>query len=136
MKRIILAALVIFGAASVQAQSNIHAQASTVKTVAVEDEEETDPEPAKPAAKALITAETIENASMTMEEGKIVFEHLPVSNDITLHITDEQGREVITKRVNGKRNSVDISRLRKGMHFVTLTSDSNGNRKTFTLANE
>ena len=76
---------------------------------------------------------SLENTLMTQVEKHIVFTQLPPAKSLMVRVTDANGNQVISKKISDKKNVVDISRLRKGMHFVTLISEQTNKKKSFTL---
>jgi hypothetical protein len=75
---------------------------------------------------------TFEYAEMTVENDQLHFVNLP-SFAMTMHITDANGNELATRKISRKNNIVNVSKLKKGIHFVTLTADNSYSRKAFTL---
>jgi hypothetical protein len=105
-----------------------------VNTVSLADEAETT-EPAKPAPAAkivYITPQSMEPVTMNDDGGSISFQNLP-RIAMTMHVTDERGNEIMRHSVSAKHNIVQLKKLGKGMHFVTLVSNNTDNRKGFTL---
>ena len=129
MKRLFILLLSLLSFSEVQSQNIINTGSGTGQMPA-DDAEET----AAPARVVVNDATSMEIASMHQEGHQIIFDQLPAINSLTVHITDASGNEVISKKISAKKNVIDISRLKQGMHFVTLVSDRSDRRKSFTLS--
>lgn len=76
-----------------------------------------------------------DHTQMELQGNILSFQNLPKTS-LKIHITNGSGREVAVKSLSIKKNTVDISRLENGIHFVTLISENNGSRKTFSFTKE
>jgi len=134
MKRFtLLLVFVIAGLSAANAQ-NFTNTGSGVNQIDKDDERENaGPAKSDPAPKVIYSDPySMEHITMEQEENAIRFDNLP-DIAMTLHITDGNGNEVLTKKLSKKNGTADVKRLRKGIHFVTLMSDNTNSRKSFTL---
>lgn len=134
MKRsTLLLVFVIAGFSAANAQNFVNT-GSGVNQVDKDDERENaGPAKSEPSPKVIYSDPySMEHITMEEEENAIRFDNLP-DIAMTLHITDGNGNEVITKKLSKKTGGANVKGLKKGIHFVTLTSDNTNNRKTFTL---
>ncbi|RYY30350.1 MAG: T9SS type A sorting domain-containing protein [Chitinophagaceae bacterium] len=119
--------------------ADIHAQAfnstgSGNHTLAPNDIDAAEETIAPPAPRVMsANLNPVEAILMEHEGSKLMFDQLPPVNSLTVHITDADGTELITRKLGAIRESVDIKKLKKGMHFVTIISENSATRKSFTL---
>lgn len=131
MKRFMLLMLLSASAVTVAQAQTFSNTGSGTNHINMEDEQEAGPSK-KEASNIVYENPSIDQTSMDVQENTLSFLNLP-ENSMTLHITDANGNELITKKLTKKNSTADITRLKKGMHFVTITSDNTDNRKSFTL---
>ena len=70
---------------------------------------------------------------MQTKENIAYFSNIEPGARYQLHVTTDKGREVLQMKINSKFNGFDISKLSKGLYFVTLIDEDNESRKAFTL---
>jgi hypothetical protein len=139
MKKLFILFLLTVGINAAQAQPSIENTGSGVNQTTVSDDDNDADQNAAAAGKAEANRAAMANAismdymTMNVQDNAVVFDNMPNLNSITVHITTANGDEVITKKITAKNNKVSISRLRKGVHFITLTTDNSDSRRSFTL---
>lgn len=115
-----------------QTYSNTGSGVNKIDTKA-EEEEASGPSRSDAVTKIVYTSPySMDYTTMDVQDNKIQFNNLP-DIAMTLHITDANGNELISRRLSKKSAIADISRLKSGMHFVTIISDNSNTRKVFTL---
>ena len=107
---------------------------SGVNKVDIKDDEETTGPSRSDAVTKVVYANPYSMDYMTMDvqDNKLQFNNVP-DISMTLHITDANGNELVNRRMTRRSAMADISRLKAGMHFVTIISDNSNTRKVFTL---
>ena len=131
MKKFIIATTLFVATAVI---ANAQTLASAAPIADLEKKEATTAPPAAPAPTIKYEAPTVQTATMNVESGYVYFTNMPERGDINMYLTDARGNIVNKKIINSRRSKVDISRLDKGVHFITLQSDYTGLKKTFMLS--
>jgi len=71
--------------------------------------------------------------NMRVKDKWVFFDNIDGLGQIKVHVTNASGREMFTRKLEGKSNAMDISTLSKGLYFITLINENTENRKAFTL---
>ncbi len=71
--------------------------------------------------------------NMRVKDKWAYFDNIDGLGQIKVHVTNASGREMFTRKLEGKSNAMDISTLSKGLYFITLINENTENRKAFTL---
>lgn len=71
--------------------------------------------------------------SLHVKDNLAYFDNLGELNALKVHVTNAQGKELVSQSISTKYNAFDISRLPKGLYFVTLINENTESRKAFTL---
>lgn len=72
--------------------------------------------------------------NMRVKDNWAFFDNIDGLGLINVHVTNASGREVLSRRISGKTNAVDVTALKKGLYFITLISENTENRKAFTIS--
>jgi hypothetical protein len=78
---------------------------------------------------------SLDYTTMNFSDNILGFENLPQQGNLSLFITDSKGNEMLSKKLSYKKNTTNISRLKNGIYFITLISESGG-RRSFTLVKD
>ncbi|XZF14156.1 T9SS type A sorting domain-containing protein [Chitinophagaceae bacterium MMS25-I14] len=70
---------------------------------------------------------------MQTKENIVYFTNIDPAARYQLHVTNDKGREMLQMKITAKYNGFDITKLSKGIYFVTLIDEENESRKAFTL---
>ena len=82
---------------------------------------------------AVAQANEFSNTVMAVNNGKISFAGLPEMNKPTWAvITDRNGETIKEMKITPTVNEMEVSKLQKGMYFVTLVN-RNAGKKAFVL---
>ncbi|PZF74400.1 T9SS type A sorting domain-containing protein [Taibaiella soli] len=71
--------------------------------------------------------------NLHVKDNLAFFDNLGDFNALKVHVTNADGKEVVNQTISTKYNAFDISRLAKGLYFVTLINENTDSRKAFTL---
>lgn len=84
-----------------------------------------------PAMNSSASADMFSATTMEVNGNTIQFDNLPADEKVSVCITNDKGGVCMNKKLKGD-NTVDISKLSSGLHFVALRID-NKTRKNFVL---
>ena len=134
MKRSYLIFALLIAGNTAFAQNYTNTGSGVNKVDIKDDEEETSGPSRSDAVTKVVYASPYSMDYMTMDvqDNKLQFNNVP-DISMTLHITDANGNELVNRRMTKRSAMADISRLKAGMHFVTIISDNSNTRKVFTL---
>jgi len=71
--------------------------------------------------------------NLHVKDNLAFFDNLGDLNALKVHVTNAEGKELVSQSISTKYNAFDISRLPKGLYFVTLINENTDSRKAFTL---
>lgn len=79
------------------------------------------------------TDRSINTINMEAQGSLAVFSNLSANNRMTAYVTDAQGRETIMRNLSARNNTIDMNRLKSGLYFITLISETTADRKGFVF---
>lgn len=71
--------------------------------------------------------------NLRVKDNLAYFDNIGEAASLKVHVTNAKGKEMISQSISIKYNAFDISRLPKGLYFVTLINENTDSRKAFTL---
>jgi len=134
MKSLMLIALLAAGTISANAQTVAYAHQTVNGKIPVSET------PATPVVSgnsnsrvSYINQDAMSFINMRVKDQWAYFDNIDGLGVLKVHVTNASGREVLNRKLSDKTNAIDISRLTKGLYFITLISENTESRKAFTL---
>ena len=134
MKSLMLIALLTAGTIAANAQTIARADQTVNGKIPVSET------PAMPVVsgnnnntRVVYTQDAMSFINMRVKDQWAYFDNIDGLGVIKVHVTNVSGREVFSRKLADKANAIDISKLSKGLYFITLISENTENRKAFTL---
>lgn len=79
------------------------------------------------------SANPMARIEMSVADGWASFHNLDGMSGLRVYVTNGNGNVEIDRKISGERNAIELSKLRKGLYFVTLINEATSERRSFTL---